>query len=89
MSEDICVDNKVMKRLKTCNEIEIFPPEDKLVFNSKSLQGRNLYKLTKQIRQQNSYQIYSNCLSSLAKLVNLISIWFSNALTLFDLSIIC
>lgn len=78
-----------MKRLKTCNEIEIFRPEDKLAFNSKCLQGRNLYKLTKQIKQQNSYKIYSNYLSTLAKLVNLISIWFSNTLTLFDLSIIC
>lgn len=61
-----------MKRLKTCNEIEIFRPEDKLVFDSKSLQGRNLYELTKQITQQNSYKIYSNCLSTLAKLINLV-----------------
>lgn len=76
-----------MKRLKTCDEIEIFRPENKLVFNSKSLQGRNLYKLTKQIRQQNSYKIYSNYLSTLAKLINHYPIWFSNTLTLFDLSI--
>jgi hypothetical protein len=66
-----------MKRLKTCDEIEIFPAGDKLGLNSKPLQGRNLYKLTKQIKQENSYKIYSNCLSTLAKLVNLVSIWFS------------
>jgi len=77
-----------MKRLKTCDEIGIFRAEDKLVFNSKPLQGRNLYKLTKQIRQENSYKIDSNCLSTLAKLINLVSIWFSNTFTLFDLSII-
>jgi len=69
-----------MKRLKTCNHIGIFQPGNKLVLNSKPLQGRNLYKLTKQIRQEKSYKIYSNYLSTLAKLVNLVSIWSSNTL---------
>ncbi len=77
-----------MKRLKTCNEIEIFRVEDKLELTSKILQGKNLYKSTKQIRQENSYKIDSNYLATLAKLVNLVSIWFSNHLVLFDLSII-
>ncbi len=78
-----------MKRLKTCDEIGIFLAVGKLVLNSKPMQGRNLYKLTKQIKQENSYKIYSNCLSTLAKLVNLVSIWFSITSTLFDRSIIC
>lgn len=77
-----------MKELKLCDEIGIFSAGDKLLFDSKPLQGRNLYKLTKQIRQENSYKIYSNCVSTLAKLVNLVSIWFSNPFALFDLSII-
>lgn len=65
-----------MKKLKTCNEIGIFRAGDKLVFDSKPLQERNLYRLTKQIRQENSYKIYSNRLSTLAKLINHYSIWF-------------
>lgn len=72
MSEGIWFDNKVMKRLNTCDEIGIFRAGEKLVLNSKPLQGRNLYKFKKQIKLENSYKIYSNCLSTLAKLINLV-----------------
>lgn len=65
-----------MKRLITCDDKIILQPGYQLLFSPKNLQEINLYKLTKQIKQANSYKIYSYCLSTLAKLVNLVSIWF-------------
>jgi hypothetical protein len=59
-----------MSILITCDDIRIFKAGDKLVFNSKPFQGRNLYKLKKEIKQENSYKNHSNYLSTLAKLIN-------------------
>jgi len=61
-----------MKRLTTCGDIRIFRPGDKLIFGSKFSQARNLYKSKKTNYTKNSYKIYSNCFSTLAKLINLI-----------------